>query len=104
MVMAVKHAARKPVLRCKESSYLGTSAQVMEMCVLLILVLNTGWSVVKTVVRVVGRAGNRRRALAKVLEPNFVELCVDDAQHLLLPQSYSGLGCKGKGSCQYFER
>lgn len=46
----------------------------------------------KTVVRVVGKAGNRRRVLAKVPEPNFVALCVDDAQDLLLPQSYFGLG------------
>ena len=50
---------------------------------------------VKTVVRVVGRGGNRRRVLAKVSDPNFVELCVDDVQHLLLPHSCSGLGCKG---------
>ena len=82
----------------------GHSSQSYGMCVLFILVLNTGWSMAKTVVRVVGRAGNRRITLGQVLEPNFVELCVDDAQHLLLPQSYSGLGCKGKGSCQYFER
>ena len=53
------------------------------------------FSIVKTVVHVVGRGGNRRRVLAKVSDPNFVELCVDDVQHLLLPHSCSGLGCKG---------